>query len=88
MNPQQTPIEDILDKKMTIRDAISSGYMSLSIIGDFGMWQRVQILQHVDGMKKTHAIERAAEECGANEKTVWRAIDKFGAITDKLLSVE
>lgn len=76
-------MDDLLDKKITIRDGIQMGLISSKVLSDCDMFVRVQTVIEKENIPKTHAIEKVAEMCRVNEKTVWRCY----SITDKIMSV-
>ncbi len=76
-------LDELLDKKITIREGIHMGLISAKILSDCDMFMRVQTVIENDGIPKTHAVEKVAEMCKVNEKTVWRCF----SITDKIMSV-
>lgn len=76
-------LDDLLNKTITIKQGIDAGIISIKIMQDFDLWTRVQIVMDKDHIPKTHAVEKVAEACKINEKTVWRSY----SFTDKIMSV-
>lgn len=76
-------LDDMLNKKITIREGITLGLISSKVLSDCDMWMRVQTVIEKENLPKTHAIEKVAEMCRVNEKTVWRCF----YVTDKIMSV-
>jgi methenyltetrahydromethanopterin cyclohydrolase len=75
--------DDILNKRITIKQGIEMGIVSSRVLSDADMFQRVQTIMDEEQLPKTHAIEKVAEMCRVSEKTVWRSY----SFTDKLMSV-
>jgi hypothetical protein len=76
-------MDDLLDKKITIREGINIGIISSRVLSDCDLFIRVIRVMEAEKIPKTHAVEKVAELCRVNEKTVWRSF----SFTDKLMSV-
>lgn len=77
-------MDDLLNKTITIKQGIDMGIITARVLSDCDIFMRVQIIMEKENLIKTHAIEKVAEMCRVNEKTVWRSY----SFTDKLMSVE
>lgn len=60
------------------------GIITSRVLSDADLFIKVQTIMQEEKLPKTHAIEKVAEMCRVNEKTVWRSF----SFTDKLMSVE
>jgi methenyltetrahydromethanopterin cyclohydrolase len=76
-------LDDLLKKTITIKEGIDTGMISIRIMQDFDLWVRVNTIMEKESLPKTHAVEKVAETCRVNEKTIWRAY----SFTDKIMSV-
>lgn len=76
-------LDDMLNKKITIKQGIDMGLISARVLSDCDMFMRVQTVIETENIPKTHAIEKVALMCKVNEKTVWRCF----SLTDKIMSV-
>ena len=77
-------LDDLLNKKITIRDGINMGLITSRVLSDADLFMRVQTIMQDENIPKTHAIEKVAEACRVNESTVWRSY----SFTGKLMQVE
>jgi methenyltetrahydromethanopterin cyclohydrolase len=77
-------LDDLLNTRITIKEGIDAGIISIRIMQDFDVWARVQTVIEKEKLPKTHAIEKVAESCKINESTVWRAV----SFTGKIMKVE
>lgn len=77
-------MDEMLDKKITIREGIGLGIITSRVLSDCDIFQRVQTVMEKEHIPKTHAIEKVAEMCRVSEMTVWRSY----SFTNKLMSVE
>jgi hypothetical protein len=77
-------MDDLLNKKITIREGINMGIISSRVLSDCDIFIRVQVVMEKESLPKTHAIEKVAEVCRVNESTVWRSY----SFTGKLMKVE
>lgn len=77
-------LDDLLNKTITIREGIFMGIITSRVLSDADLFIKVQTIMQEEKLPKTHAIEKVAEMCRVNEKTVWRSF----SFTDKLMSVE
>lgn len=66
-------MEELLDKKITIREGLNMGIISSRVLSDFDLWTRVQVMMEKESLPKTHAVEKVAEMCKVSELTVWRS---------------
>lgn len=76
-------LDDLLDKKITIREGIKMGIITSRIVSDGDMFIRVQTIMEEEKIPKTHAVERVAEMCKVSERTVWTSY----SFTEKLIAV-
>jgi methenyltetrahydromethanopterin cyclohydrolase len=76
-------MDDMLSRKITIKQGIEMGLITARVLSDCDLFIRVQTIMENEKIPKTHAIEKVAEMCRVNEKTVWRSY----SFTDKLMSV-
>lgn len=81
-------MDDLLDSKITIRDALNSGYLSSCILSDFDIWKRVQIIKDEENINKTNAIETVSENCRVARSTVWLSYSRYEKVTPKLIGLE
>jgi hypothetical protein len=66
-------MDELLDKKITIRDGVQMGIISARVLSDCDIFMRVQTIMEKENLPKTHAVEKLAEICKINESTVWRS---------------
>jgi hypothetical protein len=77
-------LDDLLNKRITIKQGIDMGIITARVLSDCDLFMRVQTIMDKENLPKTHAVEKVAEMCRVNEKTVWRSY----SFTDKIMSVE
>lgn len=77
-------LDDMLNKKITIREGINMGLISSCVLSDCDMFMRVQTVIEQENILKTHAVEKVAAMCKVNESTVWRCF----STTSKIMQVE
>jgi hypothetical protein len=77
-------LDDLLNKQITIKEGLEMGIITARVLSDCDLFMRVQVIMEKENLLKTHAIEKVAEMCRVNEKTVWRSY----SFTDKLMSVK
>lgn len=66
-------MDELLNKKITIREGLNLGIISSRVLSDFDLWTRVQVVMEKESLPKTHAVEKVAEMCKVSEMTVWRS---------------
>lgn len=76
-------MDDLLDKKITIRDGIQMGIISSRVLSDGDIFLRVQTIMDEDNIPKTHAIEKLSNQCKVSERTIWYSY----SFTAKLIAV-
>lgn len=76
-------MDDLLERKITIREGLNMGIISAKILSDFDIWTRVNTVIEKDEVIKTHAVEIVARKCNVNEITVWRSY----SATSKIMKV-
>lgn len=81
-------MDELLNSKITIRDALDSGYLSARILSDHDIWTRVQIVKDEEKTNKTNAIETVSEKCRVARSTVWLSYSMYEKITPKLIGLE
>lgn len=77
-------MEEMLNKKITIREGIKMGIISSRVLSDCDIFMRVETIIEKESIPKTHAIEKLAEKCKISERNVWYSY----SFTAKLLAVE
>lgn len=81
-------LDDLLNSKITIKDALNSGYLSARILSDHDMWSRVQVIKNEEKTNKTNAIETVSEKCRVARSTVWLSYSMYEKIAPKLIGLE
>lgn len=81
-------MDELLNSKITIKDALDSGYLSARILSDFDIWTRVQMVKDSEGTNKTNAIEAVCEKCNVARSTAWLSYSMYSKITPKLIGLE
>lgn len=81
-------MDDLLDKKITIRDALNSGYLSSKILSDFDIWTRVQMIKETENLPKTTALEECAERCRIARSTAFQSYSMYEKLSPKLIGLE
>lgn len=76
-------MDDLLNKKITIRDGINLGIISSRVLSDCDLFQRVEAMMEKENIPVTHAVERVSEMCKVCESTVWRSF----SFTSKIMKV-
>jgi hypothetical protein len=77
-------LDDMLNKKITIREGINMGLITSNVLSDCDMFIRVHTVMEKDKILKTHAVERVAEMCKVSQNTVWRCF----SVTAKIMGIE
>jgi hypothetical protein len=77
-------MDDLLDKKITIREGINMGIISSRVLSDGDIFMRVQTIMDNEHLPKTHAIEKLSNQCRVSERTIWYSY----SFTAKLIAVE
>lgn len=77
-------MDELLNKKITIKQGLDIGIISGRVLSDVDIFNRVQTIMEEEHIPKSHAIEKLAEKCKVSERNVWYSY----SFTAKLIAVE
>jgi methenyltetrahydromethanopterin cyclohydrolase len=76
--------DDILNKRITIKQGIEMGIVSARVLTDADIFVRVQSIMEEEQIPKTHAVEKLSNQCKVSERNIWYSY----SFTAKLIAVE